>query len=118
MQAIQPPGHTGRQSEAQPRQTAQQQQAEQRAGPDAPAPPRATFDATLVVLATAPHTVVTLPAVAAVATALRRPCRPTAFDLAAVPATVALARAQGVSVNTRALRGLSRLFAERGLPPL
>jgi len=51
----------------------------------------ATLDATLVVLATAPHTAVLLPAVAAVATALLLPWRPTAFALAAVPATVALA---------------------------
>ena len=29
-----------------------------------------------------------------------------------------LARAEGVSLNALALRGLSRLFAERGLPPL
>jgi len=29
-----------------------------------------------------------------------------------------LARAEGVSVNALALRGLSRLFAERGLRPL
>ena len=53
----------------------------------------AGLDATLVVIDTAPHTAVLLPTVAAVATALLLPCRPTAFDLAAVPATVALARA-------------------------
>jgi chromosome partitioning protein len=53
----------------------------------------ATLDATLVVIDTAPHTAVMLPTVAAVATALLLPCRPTAFDLAAIPATVALARA-------------------------
>lgn len=29
-----------------------------------------------------------------------------------------LARAEGVSLNALALRGLSRLFEERGLPPL
>jgi transposase InsO family protein len=29
-----------------------------------------------------------------------------------------LARAEGVSVNALALRGLSRLCAERGVPPL
>jgi len=29
-----------------------------------------------------------------------------------------LARAEGVSLNELALRGLSRLFVERGLPPL
>ena len=29
-----------------------------------------------------------------------------------------LARAEGVSLNALALRGLPRLFAERGLPPL
>ena len=32
--------------------------------------------------------------------------------------TLRLARAEGVSVNALALRGLSRLFVERGLPPL
>jgi chromosome partitioning protein len=53
----------------------------------------ATLDAALVVLDTAPHTAVTLPAGAAVATALLLPCRPTAFALAAGPATVALANA-------------------------
>ena len=40
VQAVQPPGHTGRQIEAQPRQTTQQPWAEQRAAPDAPAPSR------------------------------------------------------------------------------
>jgi len=61
--------------------------------PAALPPQLGTLDATLVVIATAPHTAVLLPAVAAVATALLLPWRPTAFDLAAVPATVALARA-------------------------
>jgi chromosome partitioning protein len=53
----------------------------------------ATLDATLVVIDTPPHTAVTLPTITALATALLLPCRPTAFDLAAIPATVALARA-------------------------
>lgn len=53
----------------------------------------ATLAATLVVIDTAPHTAVSLATVTTVATALLIPCRPTAFDLAAVAATVALARA-------------------------
>jgi len=53
----------------------------------------ATLDATLVVIDTPPHTAVTLPTITALATALLLPCRPTAFDLAAMPATVALASA-------------------------
>lgn len=53
----------------------------------------ATLAATLVVIDTAPHTAVSLATVTTVATALLIPCRPTALDLAAVAATVALARA-------------------------
>ena len=53
----------------------------------------ATLAATLVVVDTAPHTAVSLATATAVATALLIPCRPTALDLAAVAATVALARA-------------------------
>jgi chromosome partitioning protein len=53
----------------------------------------AALEATLVVVDTAPHTAVSIATVAAVATALLIPCRPTALDLAAVTATVALARA-------------------------
>src|SRR5919108_2774067 len=54
---------------------------------------RAALEATLVVIDTAPHTAVSIATVAAVATALLIPCRPTALDLAAVAATVAPARA-------------------------
>jgi hypothetical protein len=32
--------------------------------------------------------------------------------------TLRLARAEGVSLNALALRGLARLFVERGVPPL
>jgi len=53
----------------------------------------AALEATLVVIDTAPHTAVSLATVTAVATGLLIPCRPTALDLAAVAATVALARA-------------------------
>jgi len=53
----------------------------------------APLDVTLVVIDTPPHTAVTLPTITALATALLLPCRLTAFDLTAMPATVALARA-------------------------
>src|SRR5439155_89572 len=94
----------------------------------------AALEATLVVVDTAPHTAVSLATVAAVATALLIPCRPTALDLAAIAATVALARAaqkptafvrnaclaraEGISLQALTLRGLSHLFEARGLPPL
>jgi len=58
-----------------------------------PAPPVWRAGAAFARACEAGDRAVMLPAVAAVATALLLPCRPTAFDLAAVPATVALARA-------------------------